>query len=1162
MVVKGVTVITGDAGIATGTPGHDVESATPRPAMTSATDSAPRPPRTSLFTVRPETEIGAAQPGVPEDVGRELVRRLLTEGPRAEGAHLVILAITVALLWGSVIPAVLGVWAGVIVVLTVSRGALRRQLLRSDAPVRTSLRRLRPMLAATGLAWGVGVAAFMPDIPVQKTGLLLVVLSGLTAGGIASLAADLWCFRYYVAGLLAPVPIGLLGSGMQTDAVLTIILVLLFGSAMTVFHRRSYLLLQGYLLHAGESERNERKAVRDRAYLDGLLASAPVAIAVLDGESRIRGTNPQFERLFGYTAEHAIGRDINELIVPKSERAKAGVLSQRARRGETVVVEVERRRKDGQLVPVRASATRVESIAESDLFVMYEDITDRRKAQDAVTRLANIVETSEDAIIGQTLDGKIVSWNAAAQRMFGYTLGEVQGRSISMLAPPDRAEEVASNLDRIRRGEHIEHFETVRLRKDGTRIPVSISISLTRDTAGQISGFSAIARDVSEQVATREALRVARDAAERMAQTRSAFLANMSHEIRTPMNAILGLTELTLDTELAPEQRHSLSLVQSSAETLLTLINDILDFSKIEAEHLQLETIPFDLPRLVESTLGLLAVRARERRLELLTDVQPDVPPMVRGDPTRLRQVLTNLIGNAIKFTPQGEVVVGVAHVPGSDGRAHVRFAVRDTGIGIPAEKLGAIFEEFSQADVSTTRQYGGTGLGLAIAQRLVRLMGGELAVTSEVGRGTEFSFTIPLEAEIAPSPDAPAHGAVHLAGLRALVVDDNPTNRRIVQDMLGAAGIRVHEAEDGEAGLAAISAAQHDQTPYDLVVLDAQMPHLDGFELAAAVRRDPKIASTRLLMLTSAGQRGDGQRCRDLGIHGYLPKPASRSDLIEAVRAVLGSPATDEFVTRHSIAESRKHLRILLAEDNPVNQEVAASMLRKRGHTVEVVGNGRAAVDAVFAERYDLVLMDIQMPEMDGFEATQAIRATPERGALPIIALTAHALSGERERCLSMGMSGYLSKPYKAHELFAAVEGWEQEIAVGAGPTAPAASPKAPPVDLDNFRQDMRAAGAEAAVDSILDTFLQTAPDRITAVTGALTAGSAQDIERAAHAFKSAAGAIGAKGLATLLLQLEEAGKAGEVAQARGLEDRFRTETDAVLVYLRAALATAPPRN
>ena len=1125
--------------------------------MTSPTDSTRPTPRTSLFTVRPDTEIGAALPGVPENVGRELIRRLLAEGPRAEGADLVILAIVVAMLWGWVDPPVLGVWAAVIVLLTVSRGAMRRWLLRSDASVQTSLRRIRPMLAATGMAWGIGAAVFMQDIPVQKTGLLLVVLSGLAAGGITSLAADLWCFRYYIAGLLAPVPIGLLRSTMQTDAVLALILVLLFGTAMIVFHRRSYLLLQGYLLHTAEAERNERKAVRDRAYLDGLLASAPVAIAVLDGDGRIRGTNPQFERLFGYTAEHAIGRDLNDLIVPKSELAKAAGLNLRARRGETVVIEVERRRKDGHLVPVRVSATRVENATESDLFVMYEDITDRRKAQDAVTKLANIVETSEDAIIGQTLDGTIVSWNAAAQRMFGYTVGEVQGRPISMLAPPDRAEEVNTNLDRIRKGEHVEHFETVRLRKDGTRIPVSMSISLTRDTAGQISGFSAIARDVSEQVATREALQVARDAAQRMAQTRSAFLANMSHEIRTPMNAILGLTELLLDTELGPEQRHSLSLVQSSAETLLTLINDILDFSKIEAEHLQLESIPFDLPRLVESTMGLLSVRARERRLELLADVQPDVPPMVRGDPTRLRQVLTNLIGNAIKFTPQGEVVVSAARAE-AVGHTHVRFAVRDTGIGIPVEKLTTIFEEFSQADTSTTRKYGGTGLGLAIAQRLVRLMGGELTVTSEVGRGTEFSFTVPLEAELAPQePEALVPGAVHLAGLRALVVDDNATNRRIVRDMLGAAGIRVHEAADGEAGLAAINAACRDQAPYDLVVLDAQMPLLDGFELAAAVRRDPTIATTRLLMLTSAGRRGDGQRCRELGIHGYLPKPASRSDLIEAVRAVVGSPSVVDFVTRHSIAESRKRLRILLAEDNPVNQEVAASMLRKRGHDVDVVANGRAAVEAAAREQYDLVLMDIQMPEMDGFEATQAIRATPQGGELPIIALTAHALSGERERCLSFGMSGYLSKPYKAHELFAAVEGWGMDVTPGQ--TTPVSPLAAPPVDLDGFRQDMRAAGAEAAVDSILDTFVQTAPDRITAMTGALSAGSAQEIERAAHAFKSAAGAIGAKGLATLLLQLEEAGKAGEVAQARGLEDRFRTETDAVLLYLREALAATP---
>ncbi len=399
----------------------------------------------------------------------------------------------------------------------------------------------------------------------------------------------------------------------------------------------------------------------------------------------------------------------------------------------------------------------------------------------------------------------------------------------------------------------------------------------------------------------------------------------------------------------------------------------------------------------------------------------------------------------------------------------------------------------------------------------------------------------------------------MHLAGLRALVVDDSATNRRIVRDMLGATGIRVHEAADGDAGLAAIRAAGDEHAPYDLVVLDAQMPKLDGFELAAAVRGDPTIATTRLLMLTSAGRRGDGQRCRELSIHGYLPKPASRSDLIEAVRAVLGSPSVVDVVTRHSIAESRKRLRILLAEDNPVNQEVAASMLRKRGHDVDVVANGRAALEAATRERYDVVLMDIQMPEMDGFEATQAIRATPQGSDLPIVALTAHALSGERERCLSFGMSGYLSKPYKGHELFAAVEGWEQ--AITPGPTTQASTLTAPPVDLDGFRQDMRAAGAEAAVDSILDTFLHTAQDRIAAMIDALTTGSAQEIERAAHAFKSAAGAIGAKGLATLLLQLEEAGKTGAVAQARGLEIRFRTETDAVLVYLREALAAAPPQ-
>ena len=1130
-----------------------------------APEPTPRP-RAPSFTTRPEPGIALTPPsaGIESQVRRELFHRLLRESPRAEIAHLVVYFVVAVLLAPSLPPPALAMWGVAIAGCVVAREILRRRL-GTTTSVESGIQRFRLALAATGLVWGVGAAAFMPSIPIVQAALLLVVLSGLAAGGVASVSADLWSYRYFLAGLLVPAPVGIVQANFGRDMPVVIVLLVLYAAAMMVFHRSSHELLFGHLMQSEELSQRENKAVQDRAYLDALLTAAPVAIAVVDHDGRIRGINPQFTKLFGYQGDEVMGRDLNDLVVPRSELAKASRLDQRARKGELVAVEAERRRKDGTLVAVRASAGQVESSGGGgDVLVIYENISDRRRAEDALTQLASIVQSSEDAIIGQTLDGTIATWNAAAHRLFGYAPGEVLGRPIAQLAPPERAPEMTAVLDRIRRGEHVDHFETVRLRKDGTPVPVSLSVSLTRDAAGRIRGFSTIARDVREQVATRDALRDARDVAQRLAQTRSAFLANMSHEIRTPMNAILGLTELLLDTDLAPEQRHSLTLVQTSGETLLTLLNDILDFSKIEAEHLELEHIAFDLPHLLDSTMSLLAIRARERRLELVAHTAPDVPAMVRGDPTRLRQILTNLISNAIKFTHQGEVVVSAVRVGDVDGRAAIRMAVRDTGIGIAREKLGTIFEEFSQADASMTRKYGGTGLGLAIARRLVRLMGGELAVASEVGKGTEFSFTVGFEIDAAPAA-ATAAEAARLEGRRALVIDDNATNRRIVLDILTAAGMHVSEAADGATGLASLRSSHGTAQSFDLAIIDAQMPELDGFELATAVRADPDIADIPLVMLTSAGQRGDGQRCRELGIRGYLPKPMSRSDLLEAVGTVLATPdptALEAFVTRHSIAESRRRLHVLVAEDNPVNQEVAASMLRKRGHEIDVVNNGREAVEASGRKRYDAILMDVQMPEMDGFEATHAIRATEHGRTLPIIALTAHALSGERERCLAEGMSGYLTKPFKAHELFAVVEGWAASASAAAAPALPSASgaPAPAPVDLDAFRHEMRAAGAEEAVDPVLDTFLQSAPDRVAALTRALATGTATEIERAAHAFKSASATIGAKGLATLLQQLEVAGKAGDVTGARRVGEGLARESEAVITYLRQVRAAPSP--
>jgi signal transduction histidine kinase/CheY-like chemotaxis protein len=662
---------------------------------------------------------------------------------------------------------------------------------------------------------------------------------------------------------------------------------------------------------------------------------------------------------------------------------------------------------------------------------------------------------------------------------------------------------------------------------------------------------------ISEEAAKRAeaVMRDARDLAERTARARSAFLANMSHEIRTPMNAVLGFVELILDTDLSVEQRRALELVRSSSEALLMILNDILDYSKIEAEHLELETIPFDVAKIVHATASLLAVRARERHLELLAEVAPDVPRTVRGDPTRLRQVLMNLIGNAIKFTETGEVVASVTAEAARDESVTLRFAVRDTGIGIAPDHVETIFKEFTQADATTTRRYGGTGLGLAISQRLVRLMGGELAVESTVGKGSTFSFrlTFPVDAE---SPERTVRVAA-LGGRRMLIVDDNQTNRRILREMLAAEGVKVDEASTAGEGLEAIRRAVQKKAPYDLAILDVQMPDMDGFQLAGLVRQEKAIKATNLLMLTSAGQRGDGERCRQLGIRGYLTKPMARADLLEALGTVLGE-TPEQVVTRHTIAESRRSLRVLLAEDNPVNQQVAVAMLVKRGHEVQVVGNGREAVDAVRERDYDIVLMDVQMPEMDGFEATQAIRALPKGARLPIIAMTAHALTGERERCLAQGMTDYLAKPFKAHELYALVEreAAPPPIPSRDGPAAPA------PVDLEGFRAMLREAGAEEALYGVLDTFLRQAPDRLAALAAAATSGTATDIARAAHAFRGASATIGARELAKLLEQAETAARAGDLERARGACERSVPVANDVIEYLRQQRAAMTERG
>ena len=785
-------------------------------------------------------------------------------------------------------------------------------------------------------------------------------------------------------------------------------------------------------------------------------------------------------------------------------------------------------------------------------------LVDRRLSAQALAVVANeeryrrFFERSLVGVYNTRLDGGLVDCNHAFALTLGYESREacLAGHMSEVYAD---AGERTRFLDELKRTGRLTDFESQMRTRDGRDIWILEAATLLDGEGSERGLIEGTILDITARKEAEAALEQARIAAESASRAKSQFLANMSHEIRTPMNGIIGMTELALGTGLTAEQRDYMETVRTSADSLLNLINDILDFSKIEAQKLDIEEIDFEVQQILDEALRTIAPRAHEKGLELACHVAADVPAGLGGDPARLRQIILNLTGNAVKFTEQGEVVVSVERQPSDDDRALLHFTVRDTGIGIKEEKLASIFEAFTQEDASTTRRFGGTGLGLTISARLVNLMGGRLWVESTPGVGSVFHLVLPFAVRAA-APVQQRGELKDLRGTRVLVVDDNATNRRILEEILSRWGMQPTVVDSASAALHALDHGLQGGMPFHLALIDFQMPDLDGFGLAAMIKERPEFGTTTILMLSSVGHSADTLRSRELGISAYLTKPVRQSVLLDAILAVPhgnGHPLPPRpEVVMEPAAPVVRALNILLAEDNVINQRVVTALLERQGHMVTVAGDGQQAVVAATAGNFDVVLMDVQMPVMDGLEATAAIRAAERLtgGHLPIIALTAHAMKGDREICLNAGMDGYLSKPINVSELMALTASLtrkvSRETAAVAPSTAPAPEPPVvPALDLREVLE--RVGGDRALLVEIAQLFRDEAPRMMARIRKSIDGNDPLELEHAAHSLKGACSNLGAGPAASAALALELKGRSGTLDGVKSQFEELSREAE-----------------